>query len=203
MKIVDYFDSPYSNTYLKEDVRNLIFDNLCKNTGITLTTPMGKKIKVEPKAIRKFLNGGPNKVHTIERLRKKANVSENIIRNSITRIDDIETPSLPLNFDSIEGVRLDTGIFNEGRVRDRCVEYHNKDFDVIKIIVDCYKKITGGNPRIKISIDRRNNVHCIHFPPIFAKHYVKMGISEIPKIRLKSGIPEYRVPESVAQRNDE
>lgn len=190
MNRIEYVDSPYSNILLKSNIRYKIYLQLYKKTGIHLTTPLGKAICVEPKAIRNFINGGFCKVHTIERLRKHSTYSIENIGKSIHQIDNIKNPNMPFNFDSVEGARIDTGIFNEGRVRNRGLEYHNKDIDVINILIRNYKKLTGGRPKIKMSLDRRNDTHCIYFPPIIAKRYVKIGISEIPKIKLKSGIPK-------------
>ncbi|MFH1229778.1 MAG: hypothetical protein V1678_05150, partial [Candidatus Aenigmatarchaeota archaeon] len=53
------------------------------------------------------------------------------------------------------------------------------------------RKIMGVNFRPSVSMDRRMNCYCLYFPPIFAKHYVKLGISEKAKRELTSGVPDY------------
>ncbi|MBU3904915.1 MAG: hypothetical protein KJ906_02060 [Nanoarchaeota archaeon] len=198
--IIDYPDSSYSEVIINKTTRDFMFNKLCNQYDVNFTTPLGKIIGIEPKAIRNFLNGGFVKVHTIQRLKEAGNFSDELVRNSIVWIDRIENPSLPINFDCKEGARLDAGIYNEGRIRERCVEYHNKDRDALKIMLNCSKSILGKMFNPTISIDKRNGTSCIYFPPIFVRHYVKLGIAEKAKKYMKTGVPDYIMKNQEYQR---
>jgi hypothetical protein len=185
---------------MREEIRDAILNSLYRKYGSRFITPLGKLINVEPKAIKSFAKGHPVEVHTLESLRRAASMKMDLIENSIIQIDRIEEPSLPLNFDCKEGARLDAGIFNEGRARNRCVEYHNKDKDVIKIILKCSQKIISRRFEPSMSVDKRVKCFCLYFPPIFAKHYKILGITEKSKKELQSGIPSYIMNNKEFQR---
>ena len=189
--LVDYTDTPYSKVTLSKELIKRLASKIHYKVGTTKKTPIGKRLGIEPKAWNNFVTGKEIIVNTLEVIRKYCNERKGIVRKGILSIDHIDSPNTPLNFDCVEGARLDAAIYNEGRVRNRSVEYHNKDDEVIGTILECAKKVIGKSFKPKIGIDKRNNVKCIYFPPYFAKHYVKLGIAEKRKSQLKTGIPKY------------
>jgi len=178
---IDYLDSPYSKVILDKEFRLNVFKKLIEKYKLPLTTPLAKKIGIEPRALKSFLAGDRIIVDVLERLRKQAEISIEETRNSIDVIDSMKEPSLPLNFNNNEGIRLIAGIVNEGRVRSRTIEYHNKNEEILKIIRKCARKVIGNLFQPSSSIDKRMGVKCLYFPPFVAKYFIKIGLDK-PKI---------------------
>jgi len=178
---IDYTDSPCSKVLVNNDLKVSIFKNLVEKHKMVLTTPLGKRIGVEPKALRSFLNGRKIEIQTLEKLRKVTGIPIDTVRASIVSIDNISTPNLPFDFDNENGVRAIAGIVNEGRIRPRGIEYHNKNEELLKIMTDCSRNVLGKDFVPHKSFDGRINVHCLYFPPSFAKFFVMIKLDK-PKV---------------------
>jgi len=76
-------------------------------------------------------------------------------------------------------------------MRNRIIEYSNKDKEALSKILECSKKVVSKKYNPKIGIDKRNDTYCIYFPPIFAKHYSKFGFTEKNKNNSILHIPKY------------
>ena len=188
---VDFTDSPFSKIIAKQNHINNIISIASKKLNTNKNTPIAKGIKIELRTWKKFIQRNYIKSLTYSRLNKFCDVSINDSRKGIEFIDEIKDPNLPFNFDSKEGARLDVGVFNEGRMRDRIVEYSNKDNEVLSRILQCSKKVLGKKFNPKMGVDKRSNTNCIYFPPIFAKHFSKLGFTEKNKNQCILRIPFY------------
>jgi len=191
ISFVDFTDSPFSKIIAEQNHINKVIFIAVKKLNTDKNTPLAKGIRIELRTWKRFIQKKHIKSLTYERLNKFCNISVKEARKGIKFIDEIEDPNLPLNFDSKEGARLDVGIFNEGRMRNRSIEYHNKDKIILNKIKQCSKKTLGGKFNPKIGVDRRNSTYCMYFPPIFAKHYTKMGFTEQNKNKIPLRIPPY------------
>lgn len=189
--IVDFLDSPFSKIIAKPNHINRVISVVSNKLNTNKNTPLAKGMKIELRTWKKFVQGKYIKSLTYERINRFCDLSILEARNGIFFIDEIEHPYIPLNFDSKEGVRMDVGILNEGRMRNRSIEYHNKDKKVLNRIIQCSKRILSKKFNPKIGIDKRNNTSCIYFPPIFAKHYAKLGFTEKSKNQSPLRIPSY------------
>lgn len=132
--LIDYSESPFSKVIATKKHINNILKAVYKKCNTVLDTPTSKKIDIELRTWKKFIKRQYIKSLTYERLCHFCDFSEGDIRKGIHYIDDIEYPNIPLDFSCKEGVRLDAGVINEGRVRSRIVEYTNKDREVLDII---------------------------------------------------------------------
>ncbi|MBU0460402.1 MAG: hypothetical protein KKH52_01855 [Nanoarchaeota archaeon] len=174
--LIDYNESPFSKIIAKKDYINKVALIAQQKCNTVLNTPTSKKINVELRTWKKFLSQEYIKSLTYHRLSKFCGFPKDKIRDGIKLVDDIEAPFLPLNFNSKEGVRLDCGVINEGRIRSRMVEYTNKDKDVLDIIRTAAKKVIGNKFIPSERLDVRDQTICLSFPPLFAKHFLKLGI---------------------------
>lgn len=188
---VNFTDSPFSKVIANQSHINKIIRIASTKLNTTKNTPIAKGIKIELRTWKKFVQRKYIKSLTYERINKFCSLSKQEARKGIRFIDEIEHPNLPLNLDSKEGTRIDVGVFNEGRMRNRSIEYHNKDKEVLNKIIKCSKKILGKKFNPKIGIDDRNNTCCVYFPPIFAKHYTQLGFTEKNKNQSLLRIPPY------------
>lgn len=189
---VEFIDSPFSKIIANQYHINKLKAIASKKLNTFLNTPIAKGIKIELRTWKKFIQKNYIKSLTYKRINEFCDISVNEARKGIYLIDDIKNPNLPLNFDSKEGARLDVGILNEGRMRDRCIDYNNKDKDVLNKILQCSKKVLSKKFIPKIGLDKRNNTYCIYFPPIFAKRYTKLGFTKKNK-----KLSELRIPQCI------
>ncbi len=190
-KKIDFTDSPFSKIISNKKHISNIINIASRKINTKLNTPIAKGINIELRTWKKFIQGKYIKSLSYDRINNFCNISINSARKGIYLIDDIRNPNLPLNFDSKEGARLDAGIINEGRMRDRIIEYTNKDKEVLNKILKYSKKLLGNNFSPNIRIDRRDSTRCISFPPIFAKHYSKLGFTKQNKSSAPIHIPQY------------
>lgn len=188
--LIDYKESPFSKVIANKSFIEKIIVIAERKCKTNLDTPISKRIKIELRTWKKFLNQEYIKVLTYNRLSEFCGLTNEQIIDGIKNIDEIEKPVIPLNFHSKEGVRLDVGVINEGRTRSRSIEYTNKDNQVLDIIRISARKVVGENFAPNERIDPRDQTVCLSFPPYFAKHFIKLGISS-NKNNLKIGIPDY------------
>ncbi len=175
--LVDYNESQFSKIIANRDYVKKIMNAAYRKCSTNLNTPISKKMNIELRTWKKFLNREYIKSLTYYRLSSFCNISKEAARKGIQYIDEIEDPKLPLNFNSKEGVRLDVGIVNEGRIRSRIVEYTNKDKEVLNIIKNSARKVISNKFSVNERTDKRDQTVCLSFPPIFAKHFLKIGIN--------------------------
>lgn len=188
---VFYTDSPFSKIIANEVLINSTLKFLLEYHGETKITPSARLIKIEPRAMKKFINKQPISILSFNKIVKFCEINNTNIRDGISYIDNIKEPNIPLNFESLSGVRLDAGIFNEGRMRNRTIEYHNKDNEILSILLNAGKNVIGRNFNPPIGVDKRNENKCIYFPPYFSKHYTKLKTTESRKSKLDLRIPGY------------
>ena len=175
--LVDYVESPFSTIVAKEDYIEKVVSITKQKYEIKQGTLISKELGIELRTWKNFIGGKSVKSATYYRLSKFCQFSDEQIREGIRKIDNIEFSNLPLNFDSKDGVRLDCGVINEGRIRSRGVEYTNKDKEVLDLIKNSAKKLLGENFSPTERMDQRDQTVCLSFPPFFAKHFLKLGIS--------------------------
>lgn len=185
--LLNYYESPFSKVILNKTPTKRIIQKICKSkTKIKIS----KKIKIEPRTWQKIVENKEIKCFTLKKLKKICKLKENYIRKNIKQIDGIKNPNIPLNFNCKEGVRLDVGVINEGRTRERSIEYTNKDKEIIKIIKKSSKKVISKNFIPKKRTDKRDKTVCLSFPAIVAKHFIKIGLNGSKK-HTQIRIPNY------------
>jgi len=138
--LVDYTESPFSKIIAKEDYIKRIITVAKSKCNTSLDTPISKKIKIELRTWKKFVNSQYIKALTYQRLSEFCGLSSKEIVNGISYIDDIKEPKIPLNFNCRAGARLDCGVINEGRTRSRMVEFY-----------ELVPKYLRGNKKIKVN----------------------------------------------------
>ncbi len=188
--LVNYTNSPFSKVIAYDDYIKKVICLAQEKSGTNLNTPMAKNINVELRTWKNFISNNYIKILTFRRLSKFCGFSDEQIKSGIKNIDGIEKPNVPLNFRTKAGVRLDVGVINEGRTRSRSVEYTNEDQEVLQIIRNSARQVLGKNFIPSERIDSRDKTICLSFPPYFAKHFVKLGVTS-NKNNLKIGIPQY------------
>ncbi|MEK6947841.1 MAG: hypothetical protein AABX19_01215 [Nanoarchaeota archaeon] len=187
--ILTYTDSPFSSISIREEAIEEIIRIAEIKCNEKSPTNIARKMNIELRTWKNLSQNKNLKVHVLERISNFCDIDSDFIIKNIEEIDNIREPNIPINFDTKEGVRLDVGVINEGRVRNRIVEYHNKDREIIEILKTASKKVIGEFFVPKERMDKRSETNCLYFPAFIAKHFIKLVKGNKSQNEIK--IPDY------------